>query len=61
VTFETWMALLSIVYCDDVKEPCPAHAIDGRRRFALVKKGFIVEVDGTLRPTKKGLEARRID
>lgn len=60
MAFDTWMSLLEVVACHTEGKYMPKDAIDGRRRYALVKKGFIkVTPKGTLEPTKQGLDAKR--
>ncbi len=61
MAFDTWMELLRVVASQNEGTPVPAAEIDGRRRYALVKKGYVTVKNGHVLPTRKGLEARCSD
>jgi hypothetical protein len=62
MTFNTWMALLAVCAAADEGEPLGVDgSIDGRCRFALKSKNYVVFKNQKILPTERGLNATRDD
>lgn len=58
---DTWMVLLEAFERQENKDPMGSQEVDGRRRYALQKKGFIRISGDRIVVTETGKQARRID